>query len=291
VVSPRNTPKSTPTTMTTRKTPTTTRSVRRRSASVAKKKRRSVANIADTVTKTRMTMLTSVAQVNIVATVPAPAPANRNTIATRRARAPALNATRVATARSSDTVKRRVVVMEDARNKRGMDLDVRSTAARLEATADSNRSMALTLIALVDMVAVARKNHRAMAVVRKNLHPATDASKSTFRNLAVTASRAMDARSHVSNLQLVTVLTPTTAPVPDMAAKSARSMVVKGPVSRMVRRVCLGALERRRRGNIVVVGGGRMRMSMGGLLGGRRVEGGMEMRGMRGGTRRGVVVP
>jgi hypothetical protein len=275
--------------MTTRKTPTTTRSVRGRSASVAKRKRRSVANIADTVTKTQMTMLTSVAQVNIVATVPAPA--NRNATATRRARAQALSATRVATARSSDTVKRRVVVTEDLRNKRGMDLDVRSTAARLGATADSNRSMALTLIALVDMVAVARKNHRVMAVVRKNLHPTTDASKSTFRNLAVTASRAMDARSHVSNFQLVMVLTPTTAPVPGMAAKSARSMVVKGPISRMVRRVCLGALERRRRGDIVVVGRGRMRMSMEGLLGGRRVEGGMEMRGMRGGTRRGVVVP
>jgi hypothetical protein len=239
------------------KTPTTTRSERRRSASVAKRKRRSVANI-------------------------------RNTTAARRARAQALSATRVATVRSSGTVKRRLD-MEDARNKRGMDLDVSNTAAKLQATADSNRSMALTLIALVDMVVVVKRRLLDMVVVvaRKN-HPATDASKSTFRNLAITASKAMDARSHVRNLLTVTVLTHTTAPVPDMAAKSALSMVVSGPISRMVRRACRAALKRSRLRDMVVRGGGRMRMSMGGLLGGRRVEVDMGMRGMLGGTRRDV---
>jgi hypothetical protein len=252
-------------------------------------------------------MLTSVVQDPVNTAATAPAPASRSTVARVRR----LRATLAATARNSATAGRRVhtdvarssrPTAVKARNmrmtaKKNLGTDSGSTAAKLVAMVDSKPvSMALTLIALVNMVVVAKRSHLDMAVVRKD--PSLDmvANKSTLVNLLTTLagtggewrvdmdslSRAMDARS----LLPVTVLTPTA--LADMvAAKSAPSTVESDLIRRMVRRVCLVASGKRMRDAVVVVA--MMRMSMV-VRGDSRMAVvamvDMERRGMEGGTRR-----
>jgi hypothetical protein len=181
------------------------------------------------VMKTRM-MLTSVDQ-DRVNTGVALALVSKSTV-TRRAR-PSVSpeAIRKATARSSAMARSpaTVVVRKNPMAvKNHLGTDVRNTAVTLEATADSNRSMVLTLIALVD------------TVVKKSLDMGV---KSTLANLIT--------RTTVARSLLVLVLTLTD--LVDMAVRKVGNTVVSVLIRPTAPLVFLADLVRRLKAMVVAV--------------------------------------